>query len=199
MKKHFWIDIGASGTYLETVVEFLVLCPLSLLVPCSLSLAPGQRSMISDHWSMIADQWSRSLIIDHWLLINDQRWKSVKIDFRKNPWVEKSLFLGQLFYAGNDGHTHFAQKWVKWSKMKVFDQKKIQQKSKNSYFFIPNPKPLVPIPGPKPLVPGPIYDIWYHIKSYHDMSSDIIWNDIMRCDGTSHAMIPYDMVWYHTI
>ena len=32
---------------------------------------------------------------------------------QKIPWVEKSLFPGQFFYAGSDGDTNFAQKWLK--------------------------------------------------------------------------------------
>ena len=44
--------------------------------PCPLSLVPGQRSMINDHWSMIIDHWSLindqwSVFRDHWSLTND--------------------------------------------------------------------------------------------------------------------------------
>ena len=60
--------------------------------------------------SLINDQWSTMKKCQNWLQKNSLGWKIT--------------FPGSVFYAGNDGDTHFAQKQVKWSKMKVFDQKK---------------------------------------------------------------------------
>ena len=106
-------------------------------------------SLIIDHWSMINDHWS-VMVNDNWALIND-RWSMIteKIaifqDGRLNKnmkkcenWLQKNslgwkiTFPGSVFYAGNDGDTHFAQKFVKLLKIKVFDRK---QNHKNSHYF----------------------------------------------------------------
>ena len=46
-----------------------------------------------------------------------------KIASEKFLGLENNLF-GSVFYVGSDGDTHFAQKWVKWLKIVVFDQRK---------------------------------------------------------------------------
>ena len=57
-------------------------------------------------------------------------WKFDKNMKKCENWVQKKsrgweiTFPGSVFYTGNDGAIHFAQKRVKLSKMKVFDQKK---------------------------------------------------------------------------
>ena len=69
-------------------------------------------SMINNQRSTINDQRSKMKMCQNWLQNNSLGWKIT--------------FPGSVFYAGNDGDTRFAQKLVKWSKMKVSDQKKIK-------------------------------------------------------------------------